>query len=183
MALAYNYGFRKGELLNMRCSQVDLLNDTVCLYSGETKNDEGRIVALTEECKKLLTELRKGKQPEDFLFTRENGERVLDFRGAWDSLTRKAGLPGQLFHDFRRSAVRNMIRLGIPQKTARQISGHKTDVVFSRYNIVDEADIRDAARKIEQGAKAVIHSSLIVAQEQGNEERTENARKPKESVS
>jgi integrase len=183
MALAYNYGFRKGELLSIRCSQVDLLNDTVCLYSGETKNDEGRIVALTEECKKLLTELRKGKQPEDFLFTRENGERVLDFRGAWDSLTRKAGLPGLLLHDFRRSAVRNMIRRGVPQKTAREISGHKTDTVFSRYNIVSEADIRDAAHKIEQGAKAAIHSSFTVAQEQGNEERTENARKPKESVS
>jgi len=93
------------------------------------------------------------------------------------------GLPGLLLHDFRRSAVRNMIRRGVPQKTAREISGHKTDAVFSRYNIVSEADIRDAARKIEAGAKAVIHSSFIVAPEQGNDERKENARKPKESVS
>ena len=63
----------------MKCSQVDLLNNTVSLYSGETKNGEGRIVALTEECRLLVTELRKGKQPEDFLFTR-NGEPVRDFR-------------------------------------------------------------------------------------------------------
>jgi len=76
-----------------------------------------------------------------------------------------------------------MIRRGVPQKTAREISGHKTDAVFSRYNIVSEADIRDAAGKIEAGAKAVIQSSFIVAQEQGNDEREENARKPKESVS
>jgi hypothetical protein len=41
--------------------------------------------------------------------------------------------------------------------------GHKTDAIFSRYNIVSEADIRDAVRKIEQGAKAEIHSSLTVA--------------------
>jgi len=47
------------------------------------------------------------------------------------------------------------------QKTAREISGHKTDAVFSRYNVVSEADIRDAARKIEAGAKAVIQSSFI----------------------
>src|SRR5262245_1507733 len=59
LALAYTYGFRKAELLEMKCSQVDLLNDTVCLYSGETKNGEGRIVALTKECRELVVELRK----------------------------------------------------------------------------------------------------------------------------
>ena len=53
---------------------ADLLAGTVTLYSGETKNDEGRMVVLTEECRMLLIELRRGKQPEDFLFTRENGE-------------------------------------------------------------------------------------------------------------
>ncbi|HXC88220.1 MAG TPA: hypothetical protein VNU23_10555 [Candidatus Cybelea sp.] len=117
-------------------------------------------------------ELRKGKQPEDFLFNREN---VLDFRGVWDSLTRKARLPGLLLHDFGRPAVRNMIRRGVPQKTAREISGHKTDAVFSRYNIVSEADIRDAACKIEEGAKAVIYTV-----EQKSEPATdqETAKKP-----
>ncbi len=153
LALAYTYGFRKAELLGMRCSQVDLLDDTICLYSGETKNGEGRIVALTEECRLLVTELRKGKQPEDYLLTRGNGEPVRDLRGTWDALVKAAGLPGLLLHDFRRSAVRNMIRRGVPQKTARQISGHKTDSVFERYNIVSQADIIDAARKIEAGAR------------------------------
>lgn len=113
---------------------------------------EGRTVALTEECRQLLTELRKRKQPEDYLFTR-NGAPILDFPGTWDALVTAAGLPELLLHDFRRSAVRNMIRRGVPQKTAREISGHKTDAVFSRYNIVSEADIRDAARKIGEGAR------------------------------
>ena len=81
-------------------------------------------------------------------------------------LVKAAGVPGLLFHDLRRSAVRNMLRRGVTQKTAREISGHKTDSAFSRYNIVSEADIRDAARKIEEGAKAAvsasIHSSFVV---------------------
>ena len=63
----------------------NLLNNTISLCSGETKNGEPRIVYLTEECRMLVTELRKGKQPEDFLLTR-NGEPVRDFRGAWNAL-------------------------------------------------------------------------------------------------
>ena len=122
----------------------------------------------------LLGALRRGKQPEDFVFTWENGEPVKDFRGTWDALT--AGVPGLLFHDFRRSSVRNMIRRGVPQKTAREISGHKTDAIFDRYNIVSPADIQDAARKIEEGAKAanVIPTSFQLAPNQGNEELQEN---------
>lgn len=107
---------------------------------------------------------------------------VRDFRHAWDAVTKAAGVPGLLFHDFRRSAVRNMIRRGVPQKTAREISGHKTDAVFSRYNITSEQDIRDAARKIEEGAKAAvsssIHSSFIVEHETGSSADEGKKQKP-----
>jgi len=128
------------------------------------------------------TELRRGKKGDDYLFTRENGEVVKDFRGTWDDLTERADVPGLLFHDSRRSSVSNMIRRGVPQKTARKVSGHKTDAVFSRYNIVSEDDIRDAARRIEEGAKAavsgVIHSSFTVSPDQGNERVAGKDRKP-----
>ena len=123
---------------------MDLFNNTVTLYSGETKSDEGGMVVLTEECRLLLAELRRGKKPEDFLFTRKNGEVVKGFRGTWEDLTETAGVPGLLErpqHD----------PPGVPQKTPRTVSGHKTDAVFSRSNIVSEDDIRDAARRIEEG--------------------------------
>jgi integrase len=107
---------------------------------------------------------------------------VRDFRGAWEVLTEAAGVPGLLFHDLRRSAVRNMVRRGVPQRTARTISGHKTDSVFARYNIISEADIRDAAIKIEEGAKAAlsgsIHSSFIVEPQKNSEQEQEKTQKP-----
>ena len=79
-------------------------------------------------------------------------------------------MSGMLFHDLCRSAVRNMVRRGVPQKTAREISRHKTDSIFARYNITSEADLWDAARNIEDGAKAAvsvsIYSSFIVEAEE-----------------
>ena len=120
-------------------------------------------------------ELRKGKQPEDYLLTRENGEPVRDLRGTWETLTEAAGLPGLLLHGFRRSAVRNMIRRGIAERVAMRISGHKTRSVFDRYNIVSETDLADAACKIEAGARNA--QSMHNEPETQSEKREEDARK------
>jgi hypothetical protein len=96
----------------------------------------------TDECRLPVTELRKGKPPGDFLLNRESGESVRDLRGTWAVITEEAKLPGLWLHDFPRSAVRNMIRRGVPQKTARETSGHQADSVFNLYNTVSEGTFR-----------------------------------------
>jgi integrase len=151
--VAYTYGFRKSELTTMRVRQVDLKEGTIELNPGETKTDEGRAIEMTESVRQVLAECIAGKGPDELVFTRGNGSPAGNFRRVWARACTAAGSPGLLFHDLRRSGVRNMRRAGISEKVAMGISGHKTRSVFERYNIVDPADLREAAAKIEQGAE------------------------------
>jgi len=161
VTFAYHSGWRKMEILGLTWDKVDLEQGTVRLDPGETKNEKGRTLYMNEE---LLQEIHKLQSKRQlgcpYLFQRD-GEQIKDFRGAWESACIKAGLyevardeegseskvSTKIFHDFRRTAIRDMVRSGVSERVAMEISGHKTRSVFDRYNIVSDQDLREAARK------------------------------------
>jgi integrase len=150
VTFGYKTGWRISEVLNLQWSQVDRVNHTVYLNPGESKNDEPRIVYLDDELTGLFQEQwdhrKQSRAIHPFVFLNKNGDnRIEGFRKAWKSACSQAGIGDRIFHDFRRTAVRNMVRAGVPEAVAMKISGHRTRSVFERYNIVNERDLKMAA--------------------------------------
>ena len=77
-----------------------------------------------------------------------NGRPIKDYRGSWKKSCEKAQVPGRIPHDFRRTAVRNLERAGVPRSVAMQLTGHKTESVYRRYAIVSESDLAEGVAKL-----------------------------------
>ncbi|MBI3767006.1 MAG: tyrosine-type recombinase/integrase [Deltaproteobacteria bacterium] len=150
--LAYTYGWRKQEVLGLTWAQVDLDVGTVRLDPGSTKNGAGRTIVLTRALHETLSGVRTSRTLSLWVFCRLGGQRRRDIREAWAKATKEAGLEGILFHDLRRSAVRNIVRAGIPERVAMTMSGHKTRSIFDRYHVVSDTDLREAATRLEHAA-------------------------------
>jgi integrase len=146
--MAYYTGMRLGEILKIRWQSVDSDNGEVRLDPDTTKNGEPRTVPLFGELSNMLKIERERHLDTEFVFMRSN-QRIGSFYKAWKSACKRAGLNGLLFHDFRRTGVRNLVRAGVPERVAMAISGHKTRAVFERYNIVSGRDLMDAATRME----------------------------------
>ncbi len=144
----YITGLRRGEITAIQWPQVDFEAGLITLDKGETKNDEPRSVPILDgDMGDLLVAAKKEhdeKWPQSPWVFNRGGERIIDFRWAWDEACKRAGVPDLNFHDLRRTAVRNMRRAGIPQVIRMKISGHKTDSMERRYNIVDSEDLQMA---------------------------------------
>ena len=149
VTFGYKTGWRLGEITGLTWDRIDLGQGIVRLEAGETKNDEARTVYVDEELKAVLSAQFVNRQLGcPYVFHRQ-GKRINRFDKSWTTALRAARLKGTIFHDLRRTAVRNMVRAGIPERVAMTISGHKTRSVFDRYNIVNDEDLRLAAAKLE----------------------------------
>jgi integrase len=151
LTLGYWTGMRRGEILKLQWTQVDLERGLLRLDPGTTKNGEGRVLPLVTGLRSVLEQWRRYTLlhwPSCPWVCHYDGAQLTRLTRAWRRAARQVGLEGKLFHDLRRTAVRNMVRSGIPERVAMTISGHKTRSVFDRYDIVNERDLHEAAARL-----------------------------------
>lgn len=172
VTFAYITGWRvRSEVQGLEWRQVDWEGRVVRLDPGTTKNREGRSFPFTAALEALLKgqlavhhQHKKEGRVVRWVFFRMTGpkkgtkkpEPIKNFRRAWISAGKAAGIAGRLLHDFRRTAIRNLERAGVPRSAAMTMVGHKTESVYRRYAIVDAGVLRDAASKIDQAAGTVL---------------------------
>ncbi len=152
VTFAYRSGWRKSEIMAIKWSQVDRKRGIVTLNPGETKNDAARTLYLDGELKEVIEcqwQMRMEKERlTPFVFTNNVGsDKIGDFRKAWKTGCQQAGIGAKLFHDLRRTAVRDLVRAGVPERVVMMITGHKTRSIFDRYNIVSDTDLKAAMEK------------------------------------
>ncbi len=144
------------EVLSLSWAQVTA--DAIRLEPGTTKSGEGREWPLAEhpelagliEGQRAYTaaEQRRTGQIISWVFHRRGGQRIRNIKEAWAGACTRAGRPGVLVHDLRRSAVRNLERAGVPRSVAMRLVGHRSESVYRRYAIVAPSDLSAGVEKL-----------------------------------
>lgn len=145
----YLSGWRLGEMKALEWRDVDLIGKIVRLRPEISKNKDGRLLPLSGEVLELVERARTKRRLDCPYVFHLDGEPVGDFKRSWATACKAAGTGKILVHDLRRTAVRNMVRAGIPDRVAMTLSGHKTRSIFDRYNIVSETDLARAAERLQ----------------------------------
>lgn len=140
--VGYHCGNRLGEIRSLRPDQVYLEAGEIRIERSQIKGKKDRVIPIygdmVEWLKRQLDELPEGCP---YLF-HYHGRRLGSHLKGWARACADVGLDGLIFHDLRRSAVRNMDRAGIRREVAKAVSGHKTDEMYRRYNIVSGDELQ-----------------------------------------
>ncbi len=171
--LAYITGWRiRSELLTREWRHVDFGGKGwLRIDPGEAKDaSAGREFQFTTWMRQVLTRQRRyvsrvekstGKVV-PWVFCRASGTPIRDFNAVWRAACDAAGIQ-RIPHDFRRTAVRNLERAGVPRTTAMAMIGHKTESIYRRYSIVDQAMLEMGASKLDgfQKTQRASRSNLV----------------------
>jgi integrase len=152
LLLLYHSGVRIGEAERIEWSAVNLDAATITLLEGETKNDDSRILPLSDS---MVTLLSRVKRREGRVFPSKRA-----MQAAFPKACATAKIKGLMVHDLRRSAVRNLMNAGVQQAVAMKISGHRDASVFSRYNIVDVEQTTDAMQRVQRLVPVKVRRAL-----------------------
>jgi len=195
VSLAFHTGMRRGELLGLKWSHIDFEHRFIRLDAAQTKTRSARQIPIPAEPFEMLGLQKQARDlacpacEHVFFRARRPNERASspalmplgDFERDWQRACVAAGLGkmvgpegrqryrGLLLHDLRRSAIREILRSGTHQHVAMKIGGWKTDSMCRRYNIISEADLTAAAKRLTEHLDVATPAAPDPAREVGRQ--------------
>lgn len=145
---AYYSGWRPREITGLTWDEVDLTAGVIRLTPHRSKRRTGRVPPISGPLAAVLQRRLAKRRPGDPTVFQRDGVPIRRWRKAWGRACRLAGVPGRILHDCRRTAARNLIRAGVPERIAMALTGHKTRAIFDRYNIVNEHELLAAGERL-----------------------------------
>jgi len=159
---AYYSGWRRGEITGLTWREIDMAGSVIRLDPERSKTRTGRLLPMSQPLKEVLQRRVAARRLDCLMvFHHDGDEDMNDWWKAWKAACKLAGLPGKKLHDCRRTAARNMIRSGTPERVAMQLTGHKTRSVFDRYNIVSESDLRAGVERLAAYVKKLPKETIV----------------------
>ena len=136
--LALSTGARRGELLSLRWSDVDLKRGM--LTFRETKNGETRAVPITGYALDILIQHAKVRRLDTpLVFPDSTGTRPFGIRDAFENAVQRADIANFHFHDLRHCAASALAMSGASLAEIAEVLGHKTLAMVKRYAHLSEA--------------------------------------------
>jgi integrase len=145
---AYYSGWRRREITELTWDEIDETGGVIRLSPARSKTKSSRLLPISAPLAAVLARRQLLRRPHDPRVFYRDGVTVRAWRRAWPTACRRAGVPHRLLHDCRRTAARNLIRAGVPERVAMLLTGHKTRCIFDRYNIVNEQELLLAGQRL-----------------------------------
>ena len=143
--MALTTGARKGELMHLKWSDIDLRQRTARL--GLTKNGKPRLLPLTQP---VIEELMHQRENPDYLIFRSTTSKTTPFETskAWQKALEQSGIGHCRFHDLRHTAASNLVRAGRSLFEVGTLLGHSSPQMTQRYSHLAIGDTRDMVDEV-----------------------------------
>jgi integrase len=139
--------WRVGEMRTLEWRDYDRADGVIRLRPEKSKNKHGRLLPVEGEIARIIERRLEKRRLDCPSIFHQGGMPIGDFRKVWKRACAAIGLAGRIVHDLRRSGVRHLIRAGVPPHTVMAFSGHRTNSMLKRYDIISLDDLRAAAQQ------------------------------------
>ncbi len=162
VAFLYNAEWRSGEGKNLEWSEVDLKNNMIRLPAEKSKSKKPRNLPIIGPLMEIIQRRVESRRLDCPYVFHRRGKPIASFRKAFKSAATAAGIPGLVPHDMRRSAVRNFRRAGLSEHEGMKLSGHETDSIYRRYDIISDDDLTESMNRVQEHLKKEAENRKVV---------------------